>query len=252
MFVYFMETDKHLKIGITNNIESRTKQVQTGCPVMIYLVTYIEVDNRENALQIEKHLHKQLKHLNTYGEWFYLFKQKVDKIILSELKKFNVSKDDIKIHLDYQDKKQNEISKDIVESIDKLRDKDLPYSKKIEVINKYYNRITNDNKDLYIIHSKSYLLYYCDREIKRYINLIKKAETQIESEAFKQIKLVLSDTNTAEEKIAIERKNKLIFDIMNKKEIKKVKSSNKEIQNKEQKMEKVLKKYPFLFNVGNK
>lgn len=69
--VYVMKTIGYVKIGVTSdNIESRLKSVQTGCPIFIHQVNYWEIKTRALAFNIEKDLHKILADRNTYGEWF--------------------------------------------------------------------------------------------------------------------------------------------------------------------------------------
>ena len=69
-FVYAMYAGDYIKIGITKNIESRVRQVQTGTPMVIDLVRYVGVDNRLSALKKEKEFHNLFKLHNTNGEWF--------------------------------------------------------------------------------------------------------------------------------------------------------------------------------------
>lgn len=64
--VYFIHTQHHVKIGISKNIQSRIKQVQTGCPTEIRKVEYIVAENREQSLTIEKLLHNEFNDLHTF------------------------------------------------------------------------------------------------------------------------------------------------------------------------------------------
>ena len=72
--------DLFVKIGISNNVELRIKQLDTG-PVKRYkiLSTY-EFDDRKIALENEQFLHKLLKEFNTVGEWFKINKSKLKLI----------------------------------------------------------------------------------------------------------------------------------------------------------------------------
>jgi hypothetical protein len=108
--------DLFVKIGISNNVELRIKQLDTG-PVKRYkiLSTY-EFDDRKIALENEQFLHKLLKEFNTVGEWFKINKSKlklIDDVLVEFLhgyvnyesdykhEYFNyvLQKDDIKIDL---------------------------------------------------------------------------------------------------------------------------------------------------------
>ena len=197
MFVYFMATDSYTKIGITNNLKSRINQVQTGCPIMIFKVNYIEVENREKALKIEKYFHKELKHLNTYGEWFYTTNQPFYSNILQILELFNYSENDINIYFDYTENKKNDISNSMINGLKELRIENNTYQYKIGIVNKYINRVNTKNKDIYIAYSKEYILHQCNLEINRYIELIKKSEDNINREINKKIKTICME-NEAE------------------------------------------------------
>lgn len=248
MFVYFMESDNHIKIGITNNLKSRTSQVQTGCPVMIYLVSYLEVSSRKEALEIEKYLHNKLCHLNTYGEWFYTYKQNIMSVIHSEIKKFNFTLDDIKIHFDFTHNKRIEVSESIVASIENLRDKDMAYHKKIEILNRYLLRLTSDNSDIYITYKKEFMIHYCKKEISRYIDLIKKSEEKIEKDIDTQLKLDFTNHFIEEQEIIRKRRNEKFIEMANAKEKEKVEQSKKRAIADKDKIKKVMNKYSFLFS----
>lgn len=248
MFVYFMESNNHIKIGITNNLYTRTKQVQTGCPVKIYLVSYIEVIDRETALKIEKHLHDKLKHLNTYGEWFYTYKQNTMGIVHSEISKFNFSVEDIKTHLDLSDNKKNEISESIFKSIESLRDENIAYHKKIEALNRYLVRLNSNNDDIYITYKKEFMIHYCNKEISRYINLIRKSEKEIENDISNQLKINFTNSYVEEQKIIKKRRDEKFIEISNKKEKEKVEMCKKKIIADKNKIKKVMNKYSFLFS----
>jgi hypothetical protein len=112
--------DLFVKIGISNNVELRIKQLDTG-PVKRYkiLSTY-EFDDRKIALENEQFLHKLLKEFNTVGEWFKINKSKlklIDDVLVEFLhgyvnyesdykhEYFNyvLQKDDVKIDLRSED-----------------------------------------------------------------------------------------------------------------------------------------------------
>lgn len=57
------------KIGITNNLKTRLKNIQTGCPEEI---TVISTFHSPYVTIIEKRLHKKFELNKTNGEWFLL------------------------------------------------------------------------------------------------------------------------------------------------------------------------------------
>lgn len=68
-FVYFIQAGKEakFKIGITNNIDGRLKQLQTGCPYPLNILAIIPGGRKE-----EKELHRKFKKYSEIGEWFSL------------------------------------------------------------------------------------------------------------------------------------------------------------------------------------
>lgn len=66
-FIYFFQVGDWVKIGITTDIPKRLSGVQTGCPLEIIVLAIILGDKAK-----EREIHRQFKHLNTSGEWFYL------------------------------------------------------------------------------------------------------------------------------------------------------------------------------------
>ena len=65
--VYLLKAGDYYKIGVSNNINERIKQLQTGCPHKITCIGKIEYCD---ALKTEKRLHRMFKDSNTYGEWY--------------------------------------------------------------------------------------------------------------------------------------------------------------------------------------
>lgn len=65
--VYFAlaEGTDRVKIGRTNNIKRRLKDLQTGCPVPLKVIYELPGDN-----SLEKELHKRFSHLWIDYEWF--------------------------------------------------------------------------------------------------------------------------------------------------------------------------------------
>jgi hypothetical protein len=70
MPVYFMgtESSEHsIKIGATKNIERRQRELQTGNPVELRLLGWIEA---ANSFQLEQRLHEHFVSTRLRGEWF--------------------------------------------------------------------------------------------------------------------------------------------------------------------------------------
>jgi len=57
------------KIGVSKNPKKRIKQLQTGNPVTLKLITVFKT---EYPYQIESFLHKRFSHCHREGEWFEL------------------------------------------------------------------------------------------------------------------------------------------------------------------------------------
>ena len=76
MAVYFVECNGKVKIGYSENPESRASGFQTGNPEEVTLVGYIEDFGRSE----EKLLHSMLKEYHYRGEW-YNYTDEVKKII---------------------------------------------------------------------------------------------------------------------------------------------------------------------------
>lgn len=72
MFLYVIEslepTRSVLKIGITNDLEKRIKNIQTGNP---YPVRYVFFQERNDAADLEKWLFTQFSIYRLEGEWFH-------------------------------------------------------------------------------------------------------------------------------------------------------------------------------------
>lgn len=219
MFVYFMHTDNYVKIGITNNVSSRVKQVQTGCPIMIFVVKFLEVKNRDEALSIEKYLHKSFKCLNTYGEWFQTINQPFYALLENELLNFNYSISDLKVHFDFSKNRKNDVSISMKKAIEDLRNKNNTYSKKIYRLTKYINRINTNTNDLYIVYSKDFILHMCNQEITRYMELIKHSEMEINTIINEKLKTSYTENEaeiTEQRKRLINELNKIDENIKNK------------------------------------
>jgi Meiotically up-regulated gene 113 len=58
-----------VKIGVSNNVDRRLEQLQTGCPWDLQVMS---LDYRPDAYQIEDYLHKKFRRyrIRPNGEWF--------------------------------------------------------------------------------------------------------------------------------------------------------------------------------------
>lgn len=77
-YVYVVATirdGKHaapIKIGITANMKSRLRALQTGSPYPVDVAFAVPVENTVMAVQIERMLHKTFSRFRMHGEWFDL------------------------------------------------------------------------------------------------------------------------------------------------------------------------------------
>lgn len=76
LYLLFISELNVCKIGISNNIDKRIKQLQTGCP---YRIDLVKAHKTEMASKIEKIMHRKYSpkkvDYNEYslvGEWFYI------------------------------------------------------------------------------------------------------------------------------------------------------------------------------------
>lgn len=68
--VYFVKAGEYLKIGIAKDICLRITSLQTGNPQKIKLCGAMSNLTKDDALLIERKLHKFFKGYRLYGEWF--------------------------------------------------------------------------------------------------------------------------------------------------------------------------------------
>ena len=72
MYLYIIECKEPLrdlyKIGITNDLEKRLKNIKTGNP---YPVKFVFQQERNDASKIERWLHSQFNDNRMEGEWFH-------------------------------------------------------------------------------------------------------------------------------------------------------------------------------------
>lgn len=263
--VYFMSTQDYIKIGISKNLSSRIKQVQTGCPIRLRRVEYVNVESREIALKIEKLMHKEFSDLNTFGEWFYTIKD-CDLGIRrkSILKEFGIDK--VEILFDKQKDYKREQSKEIFDSINKIHFSDIPIDEKISKLNKMQNTLYGQNMEniLFLSYSKNTLIDICSRYIKKNINLLKIKKVTVENQAVFEFKKELTENDKLLQEIEnkkkelIEQKDRLLEEIEEKEskkiilldeKVKKLEKRNSGIFiPDEKKVKNTFKKWDFLFN----
>lgn len=91
--VYFITDKENIKIGYTKqNPEKRLHQLNTGSPIQLYLLGYIEGDKNK-----EKELHRKFNkyRIRQNGEWFYGNEEIIDYInMVNEKENSYVIKDD--------------------------------------------------------------------------------------------------------------------------------------------------------------
>lgn len=74
-FVYFVAckdpnyriANPHMKIGHTTNLEGRLSSIQTGSPVALMFMGYIESNEPQ---KLERYFHKTFQKDRKHGEWF--------------------------------------------------------------------------------------------------------------------------------------------------------------------------------------
>lgn len=77
-FVYVLKSGKSYKIGISKDVAERLRNLQTGNPIEIALVSAAFL---ENAPRFESRLHEAFSDYRTRGEWFELPPEKVEDLI---------------------------------------------------------------------------------------------------------------------------------------------------------------------------
>jgi hypothetical protein len=76
--VYLLKANNFYKIGITKNkVSNRVRVLQTGCPFKIEIFDTFET---RNDLSVENALHKIFRNKRTYGEWFELLNEDIEKL----------------------------------------------------------------------------------------------------------------------------------------------------------------------------
>ena len=76
--VYLLKANNFYKIGITKNkVSNRVRGLQTGCPFKIEIFDTFET---RNDLAVENALHKIFRDKGTWGEWFELSNEDIEKL----------------------------------------------------------------------------------------------------------------------------------------------------------------------------
>jgi predicted GIY-YIG superfamily endonuclease len=79
IYILFCEKTKDIKVGVTNDINGRLKNVQTGNPEKVSVYYYQE---REDAYKVESKMKKKFNKYQSNGEWFKNIKPKEVKLFL--------------------------------------------------------------------------------------------------------------------------------------------------------------------------
>lgn len=69
-YVYIMQANRYVKIGVSRNPDVRRKTMQTGNPNKIMVIALFPFGSSREAYEEEKRLHEYLANFNVYGEWF--------------------------------------------------------------------------------------------------------------------------------------------------------------------------------------
>lgn len=70
--IYFISDGEFIKIGKSNNVNRRLRELQTANPRELKLLKVIECKNETAAFELEVFLHKILQSTHQNGEWYYL------------------------------------------------------------------------------------------------------------------------------------------------------------------------------------
>jgi hypothetical protein len=85
--LYIIKTGSYYKIGITQDIKSRIKNIETHNPFKPELIFYEKIPESH---KIEKLLHLKYKHKNIKNEWFKLSSRDINSIIKEIVKLTNI------------------------------------------------------------------------------------------------------------------------------------------------------------------
>lgn len=69
--IYFIANQMgQIKIGMTNKLKQRVKQMQTGCAMPLVVYDILWTDGEVRARFLEHRLHRMFEKFRTNGEWF--------------------------------------------------------------------------------------------------------------------------------------------------------------------------------------
>jgi hypothetical protein len=70
-YLYAISNGQQIKLGMSSNVKSRLKSLQTANPVKLVLLwSYYIANTPAEAVKIEKKLHRACKQFHILGEWF--------------------------------------------------------------------------------------------------------------------------------------------------------------------------------------
>jgi len=72
-YLYFIGAagrEDPIKIGITDNLEDRLRQLQTGASRPLKIIAQFPMESRQLALTAERELHSKYANYRLKGEWF--------------------------------------------------------------------------------------------------------------------------------------------------------------------------------------
>lgn len=83
LWVYFIKEGEHdrIKIGQTNNLKNRVKQLQTGNSNSLFIIGYIKMGDICSAIELEKNFHTYFDNAWIHGEWFNLNVENIFQVL---------------------------------------------------------------------------------------------------------------------------------------------------------------------------
>jgi len=99
--VYIVQAGECVKIGVSNNVKKRMRQIQTSNPEKLYLILLLNMPSRPRAEKLEEYLHDKFSNYRCTGgrEWF--------KVPFRTLKT-NISNIDLDMFYDMEVHKEND------------------------------------------------------------------------------------------------------------------------------------------------
>ena len=80
LYIFNRLATNSYKIGITNNITRRLREVQNGSDEPLVISAYIECQDRTMARETEREIHKLLTNGRLSGEWYRLDDADLDRL----------------------------------------------------------------------------------------------------------------------------------------------------------------------------